>query len=134
MKSRLTITVLMAIIIVAGCAAVQVQIDPVLIGKILARRVGYELAIVAPEQAAELIPYAQEVMDAEDVAVAAEAMAIKLIEIQLPGQPLLAEDVKDLSSIFRFEMDWSDEYASATREIAEQLIRGIVLAQTIHLQ
>jgi len=133
MRAR-AIIVIMAIIIVAGCAAVQVQIDPVLIGKILARRVGYELAIAAPEQAADLIPYAQEVMDAEDVAVAAEAMAIKLIEIQLPGQPLLAEDVKDLSSIFRFEMDWSDEYASATREIAEQLIRGIVLAQTIHLQ
>jgi len=126
----LTITVLMAIIIVAGCAAVQVQIDPVLIGKILARRVGYELAIVAPEQAAELIPYAQEVMDAEDVAVTAEAMAIKLIEIRIPGQPLLAEDVKDLSSIFRFEMDWSDSYIESIRLIAEQLIRGIVLHQS----
>ena len=131
MKSRLTITVLMAIIIVAGCAAVQVQIDPVLIGKILARRVGYELAIVAPEQAAELIPYAQEVMDAEDVAVAAEAMAIKLIEIQLPGQPLLAEDVKDLSSIFRFEMDWSDSYIESIRLIAEEVIIGIVYGQGV---
>ena len=130
MKSRLTITVLMAIIIVAGCAAVQVQIDPVLIGKILARRVGYELAIAAPEQAAELIPYAQEVMDAEDVAVAAEAMAIKLIEIRVPGQPLLAEDIRDLSSIFRFEMDWSDSYIESVRLIAEQLIRGIVLHQS----
>jgi len=131
MKSRLTITVLMAIIIVAGCAAVQVQIDPVLIGKILARRVGYELAIAAPEQAADLIPYAQEVMDAEDVAVAAEAMAIKLIEIQLPGQPLLAEDVKDLSSIFRFEMDWSDSYIESVRLIAEEVIKGIVYGQGV---
>jgi len=130
MKSRLTITAMLVIIVIAGCAAVQVQIDPVLIGKILARRVGYELAIAAPEQAADLIPYAQEVMDAEDVAVAAEAMAIKLIEIQLPGQPLLAEDVKDLSSIFRFEMDWSDSYIESVRLIAEQLIRGIVLHQS----
>ena len=130
MKSRLTITAMLVIIAIAGCAAVQVQIDPVLIGKILARRVGYELAIAAPEQAADLIPYAQEVMDAEDVAVAAEAMAIKLIEIQLPGQPLLAEDVKDLSSIFRFEMDWSDSYIESVRLIAEQLIRGIVLHQS----
>ena len=130
MKSRLTITVLMAIIIVAGCAAVQVQIDPVLIGKILARRVGYELAIAVPEQATELIPYAQEVMEAEDVKAAAEAMAIKLIEIRVPGQPLLAEDVKDLSSIFRFEMDWSDSYIESVRLIAEQLIRGIVLHQS----
>ena len=130
MKSRLTITAMLVIIVIAGCAAVQVQIDPVLIGKILARRVGYELAIAVPVQAAELIPYAQEVMEAEDVEVAAEAMAIKLIEIQLPGQPLLSEDVKDLSSIFRFEMDWSDSYVESVRLIAEQLIRGIVLHQS----
>ena len=130
MKSRLTITAMLVIIMIAGCAAVQVQIDPVLIGKILARRVGYELAIAAPEQAADLIPYAQEVMDAEDVAVAAEAMAIKLIEIQLPGQPLLGEDLKDLASIFNFEMDWSDSYIESVRLIAEQLIRGIVLHQS----
>jgi len=131
MKSRLTITVLMAIIIVAGCAAVQVQIDPVLIGKILARRVGYELAVAVPEQATELIPYAQEVMEAEDVQEAAEAMAIKLIEIQIPSDPLLVEDIRDLASIFNFEMDWSDSYIESIRVIAEQFIRGVVLAQSI---
>ena len=130
MKSRLTITAMLVIIVIAGCAAVQVQIDPVLIGKILARRVGYELAIAVPVQAAELIPYAQEVMEAEDVEVAAEAMAIKLIEIQLPGQPLLGEDLKDLASIFNFEMDWSDSYIESVRVIAEQFIRGIVLHQS----
>ena len=131
MKSRLTITAMLVIIMIAGCAAVQVQIDPVLIGKILARRVGYELAIATPVQAAELIPYAQEVMEAEDVKGAAEAMAIKLIEIQIPSDPLLVEDIRDLASIFNFEMDWSDSYIESIRVIAEQFIRGVVLAQSI---
>jgi len=130
MKSRLTITAMLVIIMIAGCAAVQVQIDPVLIGKILARRVGYELAVAVPEQAAKLIPYAQEVMEAEDVKGAAEAMAIKLIEIQIPGDPLLVEDIRDLASIFNFEMDWSDSYIESVRVIAEQFIRGIVLHQS----
>ena len=129
MRNRVVMVSMLMVVIIAGCAAVQVQIDPVLIGKILARRVGYELAIAVPVEAVELIPYAQEVMDAEDVAVAAEAIAIKLIEIQLPDDPLLVEDIKDLVSIFRLEMDWSDSYIESVRLIAEEIIKGIVYAQ-----
>ena len=143
MRNRV-VMVSMLIVVIAGCAAVQVQIDPVLrylnifikaitremlIGKILARRVGYELAIAVPEQAAELIPYAQEVMEAEDVKAAAEAMAIKLMELQLPGQPLLIEDIRDLVSIFNFDMPWSEEYIESIKLIAEQFIHGVVLGR-----
>ena len=128
-REKMAVTLMLVMVIIAGCAAVQVQIDPVLIGKILARRVGYEVATLVPVEAVELIPYAQEVIEAEDPKEAAEVMAVKLLELQLPGQPLLAEDVKDLASIFMFETDWSNEYIDASRVIAEEFIKGIVLAQ-----
>lgn len=126
MKMRIVI-VLMLVAVIAGCATVE--IDPALIGKILARRAGYELSAIVPGQAAELIPYAEEVIIAEDPKEAAEMLAQKLIKIQVPDDPLLGEDLKDLASIFSYDADWDNDYIDASRIIAKEFIRGIDLAQ-----
>lgn len=128
---KISAVLLVVVMFVFGCTGGNIQVtqeSQEAIAKIMARRVGYELAKEYPEIAVQVSAVCQEIIAQEEpdlVRIAINGLIVVLAaEID---DPLLAADIRDILKLIEIEsgIEITDEHMSIVKNVAEALASGI---------
>lgn len=135
MRKFSMISVLIAILFMAGCTIGQVQVDQesqTTIAKIAGRRAGHQLESLYPEVSHEVLALSKAILiekEPDIVRIVIDRLIVVLAtEI---NDPLLAADLKDIVALIKIETGIviADEHMRLIQATAEGLVSGIEIAK-----
>ena len=113
------------IALVANCGAIQLTDTQEVASSILARRVGYVLAIRQPEMTKRLQPVAIAFIESGNVLSIDTFVSILVSDID---DPLLKADIVELIGLIQVESSYTPEELEAAKRIVRAFLQGVEIA------
>jgi hypothetical protein len=128
---KLLIGIIITMIMLAGCANIQIQPAEKIALQIAAQRIGYYVATNNPDIATQAILIAQGVLVEKESTTLKLAFALATAELlkQFPNDPLLKSDIKLIAQGIKIDIPETQLNIKELEPIIAAFINGVKIAQ-----